>query len=402
MAQGGNDIAIGRIMAGAPPATAWRAARRAAIALLGAGALAGGTPAIAQQLKLGPAVLVPVGRLFIDHASYQSDRESLGSDTRPTSLRLGVAGSIGKKTHFLLQYELREWFKTKGQGKQLRYAFVTHQLSPKLYVDVGQLDQPFALEGMATSKNMTFMEWGLPIILVPYYHFGTVVSRRFKHGAITAGYFGKTLGQKFDDAGHGGSVRAFFSPIHSPSITLHVGASAGLRHPKTEVARFSNTPESAITKLRLVDTGPITGVDSVRALALESALIHGPLSLQGELVHTTAQRRSTADAAFTGGYAYASYILTGEQRAFDQGRGAFGSIGPLAGAGAVELAGRVSFLDLDDGPIRGGRETNYTLGLNWYVNRHARLMLNFVSAHSTRNGQSDNPTAIQTRLQLDL
>lgn len=359
-------------------------------------------PALAEQFKLGPVTIVPIARLFIDHASYARDRAPLEAETRPTSLRLGAGGSIGSKTRFLLQYELREWFRHEGQGKALRYAFVSYQPNPKLFIDIGQTDQPFGFEAMATSKNSTFLEWSQPIILGPYYHFGAIVGRKWKKGAIVAGYFGKTIAQKFHDPGHGGSVRAFFSPIHTPSSAIHVGGSLALRYPKSEVARFAYTPEAPLANFRLIDTGPIRGVDSTHSYALEAAAIRGPLSVQGEYVHTTANRGSATDVGFDGAYAYVSYILTGEKRAFDPVRGSFGSVTPASKNGAVELAARVSTLDLDDGPIHGGRQTNLTLGANWYVNRHIRLMVNLVSAHSKREGRSDNPTVFQTRLHFEL
>ena len=46
--------------------------------------------------------------------------------------------------------------------------------------------------------------------------------------------------------------------------------------------------------------------------------------------------------------------------------------------GALEVTGRVSGLDLDDGPVRGGRIVDWGLGLNWYQSQTSRLMLNYI------------------------
>lgn len=375
---------------------------RVAAGLVGAALAGSSAPALAESFTVGPATIVPVGRLFIDHASFDSDRTLLKSETRPTSLRLGAGGAVGKKIRFLLQYELKEWFRHQGQGKALRYAFVSYLPNSKWFFDFGQTDQPFGLEAMATSKNSTFLEWSQPIVLGPYYHFGAIAGRKWRKGSIVAGYFGKTIAQKFHDEGQGPSIRGFFSPIYSPAGAVHVGASAALRYPKSEVVRFSNTPEAGLSNVRLVDTGPIARADSTHSVALEAAAVRGPWSVQGEYVRTTVERGSAADVSFDGGYAYVSYIVTGEKRAFDPVRGSFGSVTPASKNGAIELAARISTLDLDDGPIHGGKAANLTLGANYYINRHVRLMFNVVSSHNRRNGQSDNPTAFQTRVHFEL
>ena len=66
--------------------------------------------------------------------------------------------------------------------------------------------------------------------------------------------------------------------------------------------------------------------------------------------------------------------------------GAFGSVHPdepfwWEKAGAFEIAGRYSYLDLDSAGINGGVLHDWTLGLNWYTNRNSRVMLNYIAAH---------------------
>ncbi len=66
--------------------------------------------------------------------------------------------------------------------------------------------------------------------------------------------------------------------------------------------------------------------------------------------------------------------------------------------GAWEVAARFSYLDLDDGSIRGGNLNDVTLGLNWYVSPRIRVMANFVRAH-LRNNVTAN--LFQMRFQID-
>ena len=52
----------------------------------------------------------------------------------------------------------------------------------------------------------------------------------------------------------------------------------------------------------------------------------------------------------------------------------------MGGWGALEVALRFSYVDLNGGSIRGGREYDLTAGLNWYLSEKTRFMLNYIRA----------------------
>ena len=72
--------------------------------------------------------------------------------------------------------------------------------------------------------------------------------------------------------------------------------------------------------------------------------------------------------------------------------------------GAWELGARVSYLDLNDGPIRGGEELNFTAGINWYLRQNVRMMFNYIHAtvKDRENPSVDKGTAniFQGRLHI--
>jgi len=98
--------------------------------------------------------------------------------------------------------------------------------------------------------------------------------------------------------------------------------------------------------------------------------------------------------------------LTGEARRYSKNRGTIRRIRPKrefrdgsGGLGAFEIAGRYSYIDLDDQDIDGGRLSTITLGLNWYPSYPTRLSFNVVRADRA----SWKPVWIfQMRLQLAL
>ena len=141
------------------------------------------------------------------------------------------------------------------------------------------------------------------------------------------------------------------------------------------------------------------------------AVVSGPLSFQGEGFYALIDSASKGDPEFWGAYAYLSYLITGEHRKYNRLRGIF-SLGeqyyrfnPLKGNwGAWELGMRYSYVDLNNAGIKGGKERNFTIGVNWYHQKNIRVMLNYVRAHvkdraspSIENGRAN---IFQTRFQI--
>ncbi len=74
------------------------------------------------------------------------------------------------------------------------------------------------------------------------------------------------------------------------------------------------------------------------------------------------------------------------------------------GPGAWQLAARISGLDLDDGPVRGGKIVDTTLGLNWYLNPYLRVTANWVHAFvddAPGDGGESDADVFATRVNFD-
>ena len=72
------------------------------------------------------------------------------------------------------------------------------------------------------------------------------------------------------------------------------------------------------------------------------------------------------------------------------------------GRGAVELAARLSWLDLSDGPLRGGRMLTAALGATWTWNRFVRIQTGYVFADVGDRPEASFAHIVQARLELNL
>jgi phosphate-selective porin OprO/OprP len=125
--------------------------------------------------------------------------------------------------------------------------------------------------------------------------------------------------------------------------------------------------------------------DGVDLLCFETSLVSGPLSFQAEYFRAITDSNDEGDPEFWGYYVYGSYFLTGESRDYVISKGTFTPDMPKHGFrprkktwGAWEVALRHSYIDLNDGNIRGGKERNSTIGVNWYLLGKQKLMLNYI------------------------
>ena len=167
----------------------------------------------------------------------------------------------------------------------------------------------------------------------------------------------------------------------------------------------------------MISTGAIANVSAAQVYGVEAAGAYGPLFFQGEYYWFNVERNAATglppfgapNLHFEGGYAQASYVLTGETHKYNPAAAAYYGVVPehpfsLAGGGwgAWEIAGRVSTVDLNDQlgtatGIAGGRQTIYTAGLNWYVNRNVRFMFDYLHGNVARQVSPTNATDAGSR-----
>ncbi len=373
-------------------------------------------------------------RLDIDGTLYQNIEFMTQVDFAPsyTSTPVLSSATISSKTSKgVTTYSVTTTTTNITQGPALSYADVWAGVKDIPYlgrIRVGQMEEPFCLEEMIRDNFRTFIENGLPYAFTPKRNAGfTEINTAFDDRlAWTLGYFF----QQQVSTSSNGVAKDVTGDLFSPHLDatqfagrltglpwyedngehlLHVGVAYThlFRSFSTSTSNagtldFKSSPEANLFN-PLVDTGNFLakGVDLVEP---EIAFEYGPFSVQAEYVLASASDVKSTSGAFLGPnhnanfnswYAYASYFLTGEHRPYNKTaspttyQGSFGRIYPNSnfsignrGWGAWELAFRVSQLDTNDyrAGFYGGLETDYTAGLNWYLNPYVELRMNYILA----------------------
>ncbi len=289
---------------------------------------------------------------------------------------------------------------------------------------IGQFKTPVGWEETISSSATTFLERSLPVQAT---NMGRRIGVDWTYTAIPnwllyAAYFdGGDLNG--DNDGHGPAGRVVWNPANrqpgagsrEQSNVIHLGLAASRedRDATTDgrgivtnpAARFRARPEANLLGTRLVDSGNLAFPGGIDRVGFEGAWIHGPLLVQGEYLTFSADPRGKPSYTGNGYYAQASWVLTGESRPYKNG--SIGNITPSHPYGAFEVAARYSTVDLNDGPVYGGKQDDVTVGANWYLGNHLKFQANYIWANSTKrygtpiNGEADvDPRVFELRAQI--
>jgi phosphate-selective porin OprO/OprP len=349
------------------------------------------------------------GRIMNDWAFMSGDdsvKAAVGdlqdATTEFRRARFYIAGTIYDKIIFKAQYDFA------GGDADFKAVYLGLKKLPGVgKLIIGHFKEPIGLENLTSSKYITLMERALITAFLPSYNTGIGVFKTELDERLTW-----AVGAFLDTNAYGDEDGAESNFAATARITgipwyegkdrlLHLGLSYSYRDAKDDSVSFSERPETHLAP-QFVDTGSF-GADSENRFGIETALVYGPLSVQGEYMVAKVDALSGSDPEFLGYYAYISYFLTGEHRAYKKSAGAFSRVKPKAnfgkgGIGAWELALRYSALDLNDEAIVGGELEDITFGVNWYLNPNVRVMGNYVRADLDDVGDAD---IFQTRFQID-
>lgn len=286
---------------------------------------------------------------------------------------------------------------------------VAYKFNADTVLTLGQFKQPNSLEELSSTKNNDFISKAMTTNL-------SGMSRRLGAQLATGGSKWGVMGSLFTDEltrnqggslgnGDGFGLRGYFTPIKEDGNFVHLGASYINKQVQDATAndrlRLRVRPDADLTTARLLDAGQFTDADDLQVVGLEGAWVHGPVKLQAEWMNTSVDRKTHANFSADSWYVYGVYNLTGETWGYKNGV-ITTSLPNEPVSGMWQLGVRYDDADLYDGGINGGSESNWTLGVNWYLRSNFKISANYVMVNSERGAlrTSDDPNILETRLQF--
>jgi phosphate-selective porin OprO/OprP len=322
------------------------------------------------------------GRINLIAAMYSGNVNPMGNGIEVRRGRLGLKPTWGD---WSAQFDID----FNGVEAEIKDMWIGYGGFKNMMITLGNHKGQFSVEEVTSSRYITFIERGLPNAFAPDRRLGLSVVKWGKNWRAFAGLFGEeaaNVSESGENEALNYNLRLNYLPLLKDDAFIHIGGAFGHSVPNANdggTVRFRARPETHVAGTRFLTTGKIKKVDSWDQYGLELAAAYGPVLLQGEYMSVTVNRlENKPTAKFSGYYAFASWMVTGEKRPYsiEEGEPA-GRIYPKKKSlGAFELAARISNLDLNhaESGIMGGEGNNITLAANWYPYPSLKFAANYV------------------------
>lgn len=343
--------------------------------------------------------------LILDHTAFSQDDTSLAQVGRQADLlevrsaSLEFNGEFGPR--MLFDYKVGVEYNGFDVNPDETWAVTDFNVAfsiPKwrTRVRLGQMREDFGYEVVGSTSTMPQSERVLSPFASPI-NFGLKVTHLFgqnDRATLTYGLFKDDWGE--GDGRAALSARATWLAIDQPRHWLHVGAAVRRADIRTS-ARYKGKPGVSAAD-DFVDTGDFDA-GAATHLGLEAHYARGPFSIIAELASARPDTPTGPTPVFRGAYVLGSWVLTGEQRAYDRTKGTVKRIMPDGRWGAPELVARYAMVDLSSGGIDGGRYDRFEVGGNWWATSRWKFGLLYGHIRLRRFDETGTTHSLLTRLQ---
>lgn len=325
----------------------------------------------------------PRGRIQFDAAVIDAPSalpagNSLGFGTEVRRAYLGFDGTLPGGFGYRAEIDVA------NSAVEITDLYLTYKASPQVTLTLGQQKPFWGLDEMTSDLFTPFMERAAFNSAFGFERrvgfSGTYTNKAL---LVQAGAFTDNTADLKSDGDNSYSIdgRVVLAPKLGNGI-LHIGGSAHFRdlNDSADTVRYRARPFFHTTDLRLVDTKALSATGE-RSFGGELAYINGPFHATVEGHRLTVRRPGLPDPTFWGGYAEIGMLLTkGDVVAYKNG--AWDRVKPAhplgkGGIGALQLNVRYDKLDLNSGPIVGGRQDAAGLSLVWTPTDFVRFLANY-------------------------
>ena len=230
------------------------------------------------KVRLGNDAALRVGsRIHADSVSFSEDLTPLGDATDFRRARLASRLDLG-------DFRVRADYDV-GVSRGWKNLFLEYRGLRRQRFVVGNHVAPFSMEDADGSSVMALMERSAASALNPGMLLGASYRTWGDRWSLSGGVFTNAMDDLDRRQGAGRSViaRATFAPLRGEHSVLHLGLSGERRTiDNGERVRLRARPFSRLAERRLVDTGGIDDVDSLRNVGIEFGAAHWNFRVQGE------------------------------------------------------------------------------------------------------------------------
>jgi phosphate-selective porin OprO and OprP len=335
------------------------------------------------------------GRVHFDTYIFDEDLVRTTSTTEFRRTRITLTGSL-----YDWGYKIEQDFSAGNTTAGYRDVFLSTKALGGT-VMFGQFKPFRAMEEMTSSNEITMME--RPFATAT----GIYNGRQFQQGIgyrtgadnWTAGLSAFNLRDAAGprNEGVGAAGRVTFAPVMSDNSTVHLGLSVSHENANrgsSQATANANYAGRRGPSQTIATQGAGSTVDMV---GLEFGMTQGPFFVQTEYAMGTFGGAGTApDQDVVTYYLMGSYMLTGETKPYHKGNGVFRSVRPKSESGAWELTARYDYIENED--VTNLSATSMTVGVNYYINRAMRFMLNYTMGENDVNGDETKQVALRGQL----
>lgn len=335
-----------------------------------------------------------IGRVFFDAGAFFHDKADLGNGVQINDLRLGT------RIHFLQHWNVKMELGYGDEKVSIKDVYINYEMGNH-EIRLGYYHEPFGIDRVG-STNFKFIEtasadktFGSSRKLgVSYLYNQTYFN--FMGGVFSDGNPGKANQM---NQGYTASVKFIGRPVVGDGRLLHLAIAPRFSSHGDRIELKGGVPTTLLSgednRFVLAD---VTQAINQWKMEAEVIGIYRKWYFEGHYLMAHINRAGLPNYNGQGGYVQGGYLILGEKQNYNPVTGMVANPAPKS----LEILCRYNLTNLNDAGITGGKISDITVGMNYFLNRYIAARLNYVHVMTSHNapGGADDFDLIQGRIQF--